>query len=53
MNIDYNMVEDEDIGDIIWSDGTLRERAHRLVDMANENGGRDNISVVLIEPFAE
>ena len=47
-----NMVEDEDIWDIIWSDGTLRERAHRLVDMANENGGRDNISVVLIEPFA-
>ena len=47
-----NMVEDEAIRDIIWSDGTLRDRAHRLVDMANENGGRDNISVVLIEPFA-
>lgn len=47
-----NMVDDETIGDTICSEGTLRERAHRLVDMANENGGRDNISVVLIEPFA-
>ncbi len=47
-----NMVDDETIGDMINSEGTLRERAHRLVDMANENGGRDNISVILIEPFA-
>ena len=47
-----NMVEDDIIRDIICSEGTLRERAHRLVDMANENGGRDNISVVLVEPFA-
>ncbi len=48
-----NMADDEDIKDVICSEGTLRDRAHRLVDMANENGGRDNISVVLIEPFAE
>ncbi len=48
-----NMADDEDIRDVICSEGTLRDRAHRLVDMANENGGRDNISVVLIEPFAE
>lgn len=47
-----NMADDEDIRDVICSEGTLRDRAHRLVDMANENGGRDNISVVLIEPFA-
>ena len=48
-----NMADDEDIREVICSEGTLRDRAHRLVDMANENGGRDNISVVLIEPFAE
>jgi len=48
-----NMADDEDIMDIICSEGTLRDRAHRLVDMANENGGRDNISVVLIEPFVQ
>ena len=45
-----NMVEDDVIGDIIWSDGKLRERAHRLVDLANENGGRDNITVILVDP---
>ena len=48
-----NMVDDDVIRDIIVSDGSLRERAHRLVDEANENGGRDNISVVLIDPFSE
>lgn len=47
-----NMVDDDTMRDIIVSDGTLKERAHRLVDLANENGGRDNISVILVEPFA-
>jgi len=47
-----NMVEDDVIRDIIISEGTLQERADRLVELANENGGRDNISVILVDPFA-
>lgn len=46
-----NMIDDETILDIIQSDGTLEERANRLVELANENGGRDNISVILVDPF--
>ena len=29
------------------------EMAEELVKAANENGGKDNISVILIEPFAD
>ena len=46
-----NMVEDERINEILHGEGTLREKAHKLVDEANDNGGRDNISVVLVRPF--
>jgi Serine/threonine protein phosphatase len=28
------------------------ERAQELVEAANDNGGKDNISVILIEPLA-
>lgn len=47
-----NMVDDDEILEVINSEGTLQERADRLVAMANENGGRDNISVILVNPFA-
>ena len=29
------------------------EKTQRLIDAANENGGKDNITVVLIEPFSD
>jgi protein phosphatase len=29
------------------------EKAESLVKAANNNGGKDNIAVVLVEPFAE
>lgn len=44
-----NMVEDEDIFRIIKKSGSLREAAQKLVNEANKNGGKDNISVVLAE----
>ena len=28
-------------------------KAEKLIDTANENGGKDNITVVLIEPFSD
>ena len=46
-----NMVEDERITQVLLGEGALKEKAHKLVDEANDNGGRDNISVVLVRPF--
>ena len=42
-----DMVLDADIAAILAGPGTLTEKADRLVVAANENGGRDNISVAL------
>ncbi len=44
-----NMLEDAEIESIIRRPEELKERALELVDAANENGGKDNIAVVLIE----
>ena len=46
-----NMVEDNQINEIIEScEGmTLEDTVHKLIDTANENGGMDNIAVVLAE----
>ena len=46
-----NMVEDEKILDIIRSRESIQEACESLVELANHNGGRDNITVMLIEPF--
>ena len=47
-----NMVEDESIRRIILGGRDIAEKAEKLVEAANGNGGRDNITVVLIDPFA-
>lgn len=47
-----NMLEDEEIRMIINGQRDIVEKAEALVKAANDNGGKDNISVVLIEPFA-
>lgn len=43
-----NMVTDEEIYRIIKTTGELDEKARKLIDTANENGGRDNIAVILM-----
>ena len=48
-----NMLEDDEIHMILCSQVNLEEKAEELVKAANQNGGRDNIAVILIEPFAE
>lgn len=48
-----NMLEDEEIRMIMNEQRDIVEKAEALVKAANNNGGKDNISVVLIEPFAE
>lgn len=45
-----NMVEDQEMERIIQSNGTLMEKAEQLIGLANDNGGKDNIAVVLAKP---
>ncbi|MBD5530189.1 MAG: Stp1/IreP family PP2C-type Ser/Thr phosphatase [Lachnospiraceae bacterium] len=47
-----NMLEDEEIRDILKCPGELEEKAQKLIEAANSHGGKDNISVILIEPLA-
>jgi len=42
-----NMVKDSEIAEEFVKGGAAAEIAHRLVDKANENGGKDNITVIL------
>ena len=44
-----NMVEDEEIQNIIRSSDNLENAVHKLIDTANENGGKDNIAVLVVE----
>ena len=44
-----NMIEDEDMEYIVKNSDTLQTAAESLVARANENGGNDNITVVLAE----
>ena len=45
-----NMVADEDIWRIVSTSREMKEAGMRLVSLANENGGKDNIAVVLVQP---
>lgn len=45
-----NMLEDAEMEEIIGSDLDLLEKAEKLITVANDNGGKDNIAVVLIDP---
>ena len=45
-----NMLNDEEIRMVLDGARDIVEKAEELVRRANENGGRDNISVILIEP---
>ena len=48
-----NMLEDEEIRSMILSEGSVEQRACALVAAANDNGGRDNIAVIILEPFSD
>ncbi len=50
----FDMVEDEAIKNVLVEHGgDLKKAAHRLIDLANMNGGEDNITVVLISVKGE
>ena len=47
-----NMLEDVEIRMILDGARDIVEKAQELVEAANERGGRDNISVILIDPLS-
>jgi len=48
-----NMLEDEEIRMILSGQRDIVEKAEELIKAANNNGGKDNIAVIIIEPFAD
>ncbi len=44
-----DMVADGDMARILEAGVSLEQKAARLIDAANENGGRDNITVLLVQ----
>ena len=43
-----NMLSDDEISNIVLGEGSLSQKADELIRCANENGGIDNISVIII-----
>lgn len=48
-----NMVDDDDIKFIVDRQRDVVEITESLIKAANENGGKDNIAIIIIEPFAD
>jgi protein phosphatase len=48
-----SMLTDDEIGDIVAQPGNLEEMCSRLIFAANQRGGNDNISVVLLRPRSD
>ena len=44
----YNMVDEQTIQDIVLSRGSLKSRVKKLISLANEAGGKDNIGIILV-----
>ena len=45
-----NMVDDAVILQILHGKCSLSDKAEQLIELANKNGGKDNITVIIIEP---
>jgi len=45
----WEMVRDVHIEKIVWEQSTVQEACEQLVDMAKQNGGIDNISVIIVK----
>lgn len=45
----YTMVRQEDIIEVLAYDAPLQLKAELLINMANDSGGKDNISVTIVE----
>ncbi len=48
-----NMIEDQNMHMMIDGQRDIAKVVERLIETANQNGGKDNITAVLIDPFSE
>lgn len=48
-----SMLSTDEIRDVLADDGDVQGKADRLVELANDAGGEDNITVVLVEAGAD
>jgi protein phosphatase len=48
-----NMLEDAAIEEIIFAKESVETKVNTLIQNANANGGRDNITATIIEPFSD
>ena len=44
-----NMLDEDEIFDVVKSDKKLEERCSELIDLVNNKGGYDNITVIIVE----
>lgn len=44
-----NMIEDNDILSVIAGNNNIESTVHKLIDLANDSGGKDNIAVLIAE----
>lgn len=47
-----NMVKDDKIQNLLLAGESIEQRAESLVSEANQKGGSDNITVIVVEPFS-
>ena len=48
-----NMISPEEILEVVYSDVSIEEKTRTLVNLANEAGGHDNITVILVKIDAQ
>lgn len=46
-----NKIENEKMKEVVMSELPLSQKTEQLIDLANDMGGEDNISVILVGPF--
>lgn len=47
------MVDYESMVQVLKDDASLEEKGQALIDLANINGGKDNIALILVDPFGK
>ena len=48
-----NMIEDDVMYRMIKEQNDVKYTVEKLIETANQNGGKDNITAVVIDPFSE
>ncbi|WP_071395383.1 Stp1/IreP family PP2C-type Ser/Thr phosphatase [Bacillus tuaregi] len=48
-----NKVSETEIVDILQTNFTIDEKANRLIKLANDNGGEDNITLIIVEYYLD